>query len=942
MTTPVSAHLEAELRDYTRQHGLVYWLDKEGLYTGLTDELALRHAGGTFPFPVVGLRGSYLEAMLDLERLFDTVDPTPLVLHLPGHNEESVRSTPLLELVRPGRRFRKGLETLVVEAAAGRVRPEAIREFLDAGAVDLAAADIWLAAQLQAPTGGLAGQLEAMAPAALLDDLLGQGIVSGRLNDPSDLAAVWAWLEIRLGLDADWRKRAGDGGRAQDVAFAAAGWVLCVEYVHDLARPPRADLLKRLARLPGAVAGACTELAAHLRERHPAFYGRTADEVEPWLDEEISGATPEDLGRIDTFRFEEDVVLRAALAGLEQERWEQVRAWATARLDGASFWLRDPARRAAWELLLAGVGLGTAISAAGPNLGATESHEGALARYESGGAAVDRAHRRLEQRRSSLLYPSIPYFSELRGRLDGLRQIYRTWADDWARDFSALCGSLGFLPPDHLQQRTLFDQVVRPWAKEPGVTAFFMIDALRFEMAQELAEALDGQAATAVHLKSRLAELPSLTAVGMNVLAPVVTSGRLRPLLKGSKFRGFQASEFQVTSPDSRQRAMQARVGGSTCPLWNLDDVLARDAESLKRGVAQADLVIIHGTEIDDAGEKGAGYAVFERSLQNLRAAWKLLRDAGVRRFVFTSDHGFLLLDDQTRRMVPHGRKIDPKRRHVVYPDAIHPTGQVSVPLESLGYEGVEGHLVMPADTAMYDIGKTSASFVHGGNSLQERVIPVLTVLHRTSAGGGTIRYALRAEARDGIAGLHCIEGQLGVVAQEGLPFGGTRELELALRAVDARDVVVEVADVRGVARRTSSGFVAEVNGTFEVFFRLSGPADQRVRVELFHPTGAEDVESGQTTQRFVVAGAAVATTDVAPERGWLQELPEGGVRRLFEHLASHGSINEGEATQLLGGPRQLRRFSMRFETHASVAPFGVRIEFGAAGKRFVREGDGE
>ena len=43
MTAPVSAHLEAELRDYTRQNGLVAWLDKEGLYLGLTDHLARRH-----------------------------------------------------------------------------------------------------------------------------------------------------------------------------------------------------------------------------------------------------------------------------------------------------------------------------------------------------------------------------------------------------------------------------------------------------------------------------------------------------------------------------------------------------------------------------------------------------------------------------------------------------------------------------------------------------------------------------------------------------------------------------------------------------------------------------------------------------------------------------------------------------------------------------------
>jgi hypothetical protein len=34
---------------------------------------------------------------------------------------------------------------------------------------------------------------------------------------------------------------------------------------------------------------------------------------------------------------------------------------------------------------------------------------------------------------------------------------------------------------------------------------------------------------------------------------------------------------------------------------------------------------------------------------------------------------------------------------------------------------------------------------VHGGNSLQERVIPVLTVVHRAAAGGTTLEYRVSA-----------------------------------------------------------------------------------------------------------------------------------------------------------------------------------------------------
>ena len=59
---------------------------------------------------------------------------------------------------------------------------------------------------------------------------------------------------------------------------------------------------------------------------------------------------------------------------------------------------------------------------------------------------------------------------------------------------------------------------------------------------------------------------------------------------------------------------------------------VSRDSASLKRSVAQARLVVVHSQEIDNAGEKGVGPAVFDHVMQKLRAAWRLLRDAGVRR----------------------------------------------------------------------------------------------------------------------------------------------------------------------------------------------------------------------------------------------------------------------------------------------------------------------
>jgi len=56
-------------------------------------------------------------------------------------------------------------------------------------------------------------------------------------------------------------------------------------------------------------------------------------------------------------------------------------------------------------------------------------------------------------------------------------------------------------------------------------------------------------------------------------------------------------------------------------------------------------------------GESGRS-RLFDQVLQKLRAAWHLLRDAEVRRFVFTSDHGFLLYDEADASVQAHGRTV--------------------------------------------------------------------------------------------------------------------------------------------------------------------------------------------------------------------------------------------------------------------------------------------
>lgn len=946
--------LTQELAGEVRRHGVVVWLDGPGAFMPFVDELAVRSRAGEVPFPVLAFRGSFLELMLALEGQSAGLDPSPLLLHMPGFTEETIRRTPLLELYELGVRFRKAPETLVREVASGRVAPDAIDRWLAQGPVDLAATEAWLAGQLTSTREGLASLLEELGAAPVLDaavELL-QGrpsFLRERVRSEAELEVLAAYLGRQTGMDASWLDFYGaDPGETPLASLAAAlvGWLLAVEFVHDLARPPAVAGLAQLARLTAPLVKACQALVEHLRARSEVDYAALADDVEGHLQAELSSLGRDDLGRVDTFRSEEIRALDFAVEELRAGAWARAEAWARTRAEASSFWLRrDEAepRRRAWALVKESAALGVLLVARPTPLAATGSLAEATQAYAEHGAEVDRAHRRFEQRQSALLDGQVPRFGNLREVVRALRQAYRSWADGVARAFDRACRESGFLPDASLQQRTLYDQVIHPLAQGDRV-ALFLLDAFRFELATELLDTLRSPGMV-VDLKPRLAELPTITAVGMNAIPPVAQGGRLTV---AGQLEGFRSGEFTVRTPDNRARAIALRSSGKGSLLLSLASVCEDEPETLKRRIAGARVVVVHGTELDGAGEANVGAATFEHFLRQVRIAFGQLQRAGVKSFVFTADHGFLLADETTRR-VRFGSRRDPCRRYVLDDHPRVEEGLTPVSLAALGYDGLAGHLLLRDDTAIFDTGGPSPTFVHGGNSPQERVIPVLTVRRERAPGRTIMAYRVEAEALRNLLGVHRIRLRLRP-AHDGagqLGFVGAPAVTLALRAPGHPEIRAVLKDATGPCALDDGALRLQLDDAWsELFFELTGPSSTKAQVEVFHPDAAEQVEPCRLEERFEVAwrrgGAAQTEPAGAPERalGWADAILDEGARRVFLHLEAHGSVSEAEATGMVGSPRAFRRFSLQFDALASRAPFKVRIEVAPDGKRYVKEGE--
>ncbi|MBV6628077.1 MAG: BREX-6 system phosphatase PglZ [Rivularia sp. (in: Bacteria)] len=954
----ITSVLEKEVKKELRQHGIVVWLDKDAYYSAYVDTLVERHVNGDFFAPVIAFRGSYLEMLLALEPYCNGLDKERLLIHMPGHTEETIRKTPILELYHAGFRFRKALDTLIQEAATGRVNPDYIENYLSQGVTELATAETWLQNNLSQQDGHLLGYLRNVGLESLLDGLLdSDGVIdqakklSAKIITVNDLNILAEHLYRCTGMNREFLDFYLNKETTTFISLgeAFAAWLMCVEYVHDLNRSPHLDTLKPLIQISIPLRKTCEKLINYLRQRHPEIYAAKALITETHIEKEFLHISPEDLGQIDTFQREETAVLDAAIQALLTNQFDKALQWSKSRIESNSFWLgRDRNRRQEWSLIQDAATLGSKIQTS-DTIKNLDSLREALEYYTTTGYQVDKAHRHFEQQRFKLLESTLPHFAQLLEVADLLRQQYRNWVDNLTEDFSKICTTEGFLPEDNLQQRTIYEQVVHPLTQTDKKIAYFIIDAFRYEMATELLEELENTSPT-VTLKARYAELPTITSVGMNAIAPVNQGGKL--ILAGKDgFKGFKTGEYTVRTPKERVRAMSDKStdniskGRRSTRLLKLADVCNSSTKKLEEKCKKINLIVVHSKEIDDAGEANIGIATFETWLNQIKAAWNHLKKAGINEFIFTADHGFLL-QDQTTQEKPYGSKRDPNRRYVLATEPRTEQGMTAVSLKSLKYEGQEGYLLLRKDTAVFATGKPGATFVHGGNSLQERIIPVLAISQRQNTYSNFVKYLIEAEPEREMLGYSRLKVRVKPApeAQGVLSFAGTRTVNLALRVPERTDIQITIKDAPGAEINNQQIQIPVESDWIEILFDLKGRRDERVRVEVFHPDGIEDVAATIPQDYFNVSGALLKTeknqtpTQESATTDWEDSFADEGIKRVFLHLQQHDSITEIELTQILGNARKVRRFSLEFEEYLQKVPFSVRIETTSNGKRYVKQ----
>ncbi|MEV0795475.1 BREX-1 system phosphatase PglZ type A [Kribbella sp. NPDC050459] len=277
-------------------------------------------------------------------------------------------------------------------------------------------------------------------------------------------------------------------------------------------------------------------------------------------------------------------------------------------------------------------------------------------------------------------------------------------------------------------QTKFFDRYVAPVVKDGRTKVVVIIsDGMRYEIAEELTSMIRSEDRFDASLSAMLGSLPSYTQLGMASLLPhsslELDPDALPVLADGNPTNGTA----------NRDKILHAVKGHAIAAA----DVLAMPGDELRDLYKQHQVFYVYHDRIDAAGDKApTERTVFEAAEQSLRELVLLVKkwtNANATNILLTADHGFLYQDIPLEQSyyiseTPHGGAVTNINRRYVLGRALKPSQ--SFMTFTSAQVGLAGDIDIQIPKSIHRISLPGAGtrYVHGGASLQEIVVPVITV----------------------------------------------------------------------------------------------------------------------------------------------------------------------------------------------------------------------
>ncbi len=321
-------------------------------------------------------------------------------------------------------------------------------------------------------------------------------------------------------------------------------------------------------------------------------------------------------------------------------------------------------------------------------------------------------------------------------------KVEKVYSNDWLlpinNEWQKVVDGLDHWPTkNNLSQQEFFNHHIKPYTDKEQRLFVIVSDALRFEVAREFFDQLTGDHRFILddHLSYAISSLPSYTQLGMASLLPH------DKLTVQEESDSVKCDGELTVGMDARKKIIQSNSDVRSTAIGAEEFMAMHSKKEGRDFVKDNDLIYVYHNSIDKVGDdKDSEEKVFEAVEQELDFLLNVLVRINTimphSHVLVTADHGFIYQNDKLHESDfavsdIQGDVWKSSRRFVIGKNLKGNEALTHFKGDQLGLQD-DLDVLIPKSINRLRLRGAGSQFAHGGASLQETIVPIMTVSYKS------------------------------------------------------------------------------------------------------------------------------------------------------------------------------------------------------------------
>jgi len=736
MAKLIKNYIEQLIKKQVEEHGIVVWYDPDGRYGSMVSEINWTNV------PLIKYEDSYYDVRFKVEQYFDGITRNKILIYL--NTKRDTNNFPLIELEKAGCVIEPygpverntNLTVVAKEAFSEKISEELIRnicEKIEDKTISIDEIEKIVESAKSIDTAALSIIFNTNEPQLIILNFLTNQSLDKLIQERKLEKEFSKLIHMYLGIEV---KDSFSLGQLRNKTIET---ILMVDFVDSLKDGPVKEKYKSL-NLPNKdnYTSSIKGIVNLWRNRSDIAeeYIRESEKVQKMYGVTSETFISKDIIDVQTFSVIDKMLIDTCLPEGDTKNLSSIQEIVGKRRN--AFWATKNAEHSLiWVIIEYCINLRLSIQNAledikQKELSLSELIDLYIDSNHAGWFLIDKNYRLLESKFAEFDIGSV-FDDKLEKFVARVRDEYSKFLNVQSECVSLSLSSSRMADTEKiLKQKDILKRAVLPILQNKKKCAYFLVDAFRYEMGEELFESIENY--DQKNISSALASIPTMTPFGMLSLL-LYTNETIDVKPVNGKVM-LEINDSKVNSRNERLKFIEEKMP-YLIETFKLDEVI-KPKKSVRERVKKADILIITSQEIDslcESGESILARQVMGQIILNLKRAIYHLLELGIEEFVMSADHGYLLGNEMGKELKiesPNGETYGLHKRVWIGKGGNNPENTIRFKASDFGYKS-ELDFVFPKGIAVFKTTGSENDYFHGGLSLQEMVIPAISIKMKPS-----------------------------------------------------------------------------------------------------------------------------------------------------------------------------------------------------------------